>query len=533
MALSTIKRNNQTVDSTSSDYEESRAYWEMVRTMMRGTRAMRKAGQKYLPKFESETLPQYRQRVGNAKYTNIFSDIVKNLADRPFAKEPAIKAVPAIEPLLENIDGQNNHVSIFMAEWFKEAITTGIEWCLVDYATANPWTTDASGVERRKSVAEERQEGARPYCLLVKPEDLIAVYSGMISGQEKIVHARIREIFKVRDEWNEVTVERIRVLNRQPILDANENIVGYEDATYQIWERKDNQAWGIIQEGDIFIKEIALVPLIIGTRETGWLITADMTDCADLQLEYYEQENGLKNVKTLTAYPMLSASGVDPEIDPKTKRPVQVPVGPRAILYGGSPKPGSTVGGDWKWIEFAGTSVNFLKEDLKELAKEIRELGRQPLTASSSNITKETSAFASAKGKSAIRRWAGSLKDAMENVLMYMAMWESVVAEPEVTLNLDDIDEADGDTGMSTVDVMYEKQVISKKTYREEAMRRNILSDNFDPDKEDEQIESEVPDDPSLEDETLGVTLDPNGNPIPDSPSDEDEEDSPAPSPDP
>lgn len=518
MAISRVRTGTATVDSVSTDYENSRAYWEQVRTMMRGTKAMRKAGQLYLPKFESETDKQYRDRLRTAKYTNIFADIVKSLADRPFSKEPTIKAVPAIEPMLENIDGQNNHVSVFMANWFKEAITTGIHWVLVDYAMANPFVTDASGVERRKSVAEERQDGARPYCLLVRPEDVIAVYSGMIAGEEKIVHCRIRECWKERQEWNEIVVEQIRVLNREPIKDTLGNVTGFAEATFTIWERRDGKDWTIIVDAfPITIGEIAMVPLIIGDRETGWLINPDMQDCADLQLEYYEQENGLKNIKSLTAFPMLSADGVNPEIDPKTKAPVKVPVGPRAVLYGGQVQ-GSTIGGSWKFIEPAGTSLTFLKEDLKELAKELRELGRQPLTASSSNITKETSAFASAKGRSAIRRWTGSLKDAMENVLMYMAMWEGVVAEPEVTMNLDDIDEADGDTGMTNVEAMYDKSVISKKTYRLEGMRRGILSDNFDPDTEDEQIEKEVPDDPSLEDETLG--LNPNGIQSPD-PEDE------------
>ena len=98
----------------------------------------------------------------------------------------------------------------------------------------------------------------------------------------------------------------------------------------------------------------------------------------------------------------------------------------------------------------------------------------------------------------------------MENVLMYMAMWEGVAVEPEVVLNLDDLDTADGDTGMANVEKMYETSVISKKTYRMEAQRRGILSDSFDPDKEDKQIEDEVPDDPSLDDQTDALT--PPGN---------------------
>lgn len=493
------------VNTTSSEYDAQLPYWQMTRDMMKGTKAMRLNAHKYLPRFEAESDTDFTSRARTARYTNIFADIVKSLADRPFAKEPVIKANTSIEEMLENIDGQGNHAFVFMADWMRQAITTGIHWCLVDYASINPLITDASGIQRRKSVVEEKQEGARPYCLLVTPEDVIAVYSGMIAGKEYITHCRIKENYKVRNEWKEDTVERVRVLDRKPIVDEKGNIVDFEPATYQIYESKNSRTWELTSEGPIFIEEIAFVPLIIGSRGNGWIIEPDMEDCAYLQLEYFEQENGLKNIKTLTAYPMLSAEGVDPQLDPKTKKPVKAPVGPRAILYGGAPKQGISVGGSWKWLEPSGTSLTFLREDLKELAKELRELGRQPLVASSSNITRETSAFASAKGKAAIRRWAGQLKDAMENVLMYMAMWEGVEDEPEVVLNLDDLDQADGDKGLTDIDKMFTAQVVSKKTYRLEAMRRGTLSDSFEPDKEDAQIEKEAPDDPSLDDETAAL----------------------------
>lgn len=504
------------VNTTSSEYDAQLPYWQMTRDMMKGTKAMRLNARKYLPKFEAEGDDDFLMRARNARYTNIFADIVKSLADRPFAKEPVITANSTLEPMLENIDGQGNHAFVFMADWMRQAITTGIHWCLVDYASVNPFTTDASGVQRRKSVVEERQEGARPYCLLVMPEDVIAVYSGMIAGKEYITHCRIKENYKVRNEWKEDSVERVRVLDRKPIVDKAGNIYDFEPATYAIYESKNSKTWDLVAEGPIYIGEIAFVPLIIGSRGNGWIIEPDMEDCAYLQLEYFEQENGLKNIKTLTAYPMLSAEGVDPQIDPKTKKPAKAPVGPRAILYGGAPKQGISQGGSWKWLEPQGSSLTFLREDLKELAKELRELGRQPLVASSSNITRETAAFASAKGKAAIRRWAGQLKDAMENVLMYMAMWENIADEPEVVLNLDDLDQAEGDKGLTDVDKMFASGVVSKKTYRLEAMRRGTLSDSFDPDKEDAQIEKEAPDDPSLDDETGAIV--PPGKKLPGEP---------------
>jgi hypothetical protein len=44
-----------------------------------------------------------------------------------------------------------------------------------------------------------------------------------------------------------------------------------------------------------------------------------MRDAADLQIESYQAESGLKYARTLTAYSMLGANGIQPDLDPEGK----------------------------------------------------------------------------------------------------------------------------------------------------------------------------------------------------------------------
>ena len=499
----------QKIDSTSSDYQNSRDYWLKVSTMLAGTQAMRDA--KYLPRFLTEDDAAYKERNDNARFTNLFGDIVDNLAARPFSKEIKIDKLDSnFEKYMEDIDGMKNHVHRWASTWFKNGVAYGIEWAFVDYTRTNPMTVGADGTPRRKTISEERTSGARPYANRVKAIDVLAVYSAFINGVEKFVHVRMRETSVEVIDYEEVTVERIRELNRAPILDELGNIKGYAAPTWVIWKKMvkgkgKTLTWHIEDQGVLSIGEIPLVPFIVGERDVGWHVVAAMNDVVDLQMEYFEEENGLKNLKKLTAFPMLTASGVAPPMETvklddgtTTTRPMKAPVGPRAVLYAPANDISGTAG-EWKFIEPAGTSLNFLSGDLDKLEKQVRELGGQPLTANSGNLTVVTTAFAANKGNAAIQNWALDFKDALENVLMYMAMWESA-PEPTVEIPLDFSLEFDDNKTFDQVVKMRENGDLSRGTMWKEAQRRKILSDEFDADTEEDAIEDELPGEAEIDD---------------------------------
>lgn len=488
-------------NTTSGDYDAMSPYWKMIDSILGGTEAMRKAGATYLPKFPNEGLGDWKYRLANSVFTNIYSDIVSGLSAKPFAEECTLEdaATQQFKDLADDIDGRGNSLHVFAGETFFWGVNYAIDWILVDYPKAQ-YTSP-----RPLSIADEKAQGLRPYWVKVPATKMNAVYSACVNGKEIFVHARISEIVRERLGFYEVSIERIRIFNRDPIIDQFNRVVGYQPATYEVWEKQSlsgavtstANAWQIVEQGPITIGIIPIVPFITGKRiGSSWQFIPVMRDCAWTQIELYQAETGLKSLKELTAFPMLTGNGVAP---PGIKEP-QIKVGGRAILYAPPVGEGSRGHGEWKYIEPQATSLKFLADEIDRIEKQMRELGRQPLTANSGNLTVVTTAFAAQKGNSAVQQWALNLKDALEQAMYITALWLGQSDSPDVKVYTDFSVDADDDKGIEWLMDMAKRGRLSTKTEWEEAQRRNVLSPDFDPDKEDQQIASEAPPPPTAAD---------------------------------
>lgn len=451
---------------------------------MGGVKAMRAAKEKYLPKFEVEAQDEYDLRVKHAKMTNVFRDIVENLAQRPFGKEVAISdgAPSDIVDFIEDVDGRGNNLHVFASDTFFSGIANAVDWILVDYTKDVP-----EGATR----AVEAEIGARPYWRKYDAKSVLAAYSDQIAGKEEFTHVRLAESSVVRDGFGEKRKNRVRVFNREP-LDGG----GYSPATVTLWEENDDaneDQWIIIEpESPISIGIIPLVPFISGRRiGSSWVFHPPMKDAADLQIELYQQENGLKNAKTYSAFPMLAGNGISAPLDDKGQ-PASLVVGPKTVLFGGRSETGQ--GGSWSFIEPSATSLRFLADDIKETILQLRELGRQPLTAQSGNLTVVTTAFAAQKGNAAIHAWALNLKDALENALDLTAMWLNVDGKTEVMIDTDfDLGFGD-DASFAQVLSMYQEGLISREAVIHEAKRRGLLDPSYDGDDDLESLLGDMDD---------------------------------------
>jgi len=511
-------------DTKSSDHIAMEGFWTQVATIMGGAAAMREAGETYLPKFPNETEADYEYRRENAKFTNIYADIVNTLASKPFGEEVGLtddSASDAIKALIEDIDGRGNHLHVFAANCFFAGINDAVSWILVDYTKARQ---RADG--RPLSVVDERNQGLRPYWVHIPASRMLAVYTDVIRGKETFVHARISESFVRRNGFDEVAIERVRVLNREPIYEALDDgtvtdvVVDYAPATFEVWQktgtsRGNATGWSIVESGQVTLGEIALAPFITGRRiEGSWRFTPPMRDAADLQIEHYQQETALKSIKELTAFPMLAGNGVAPAMD--NGKPAPVPVGPRAVLYA-PPSGDQGAHGEWTFIEPTAESLKFLAESIDATERQLRELGRQPLMTTS-GITVVAASFASQKASSVLKAWALGLKDAMEQALKLTAKWLSDPSEPTINWNLEDLDLALNDKdGQTTLTEARKNGDLSQETYWAELQRRSVLSADFDADEERTRLEDEMPD-PDSEDDIRSALppVDPQAPPEPD-----------------
>jgi len=502
------------------DIQAARPYLDKVTAVLDGAEAIRKAGQAYLPKMVQETDVDYKYRLNNAKFTNIFRDIIENLASKPFAEEVQLSdegASDRIKALVEDIDGRGNNLHVFAASTFFSGLANAVDWILVDYTQA----VNTTG--RVLTAAEEQAQGLRPYWVHVPQTRMIAAYSGTVGGKEVPVHIRFREDVTVRSGYGEVTKERVRIFDRAPIMMGN-RVVGYSPATWSLMQKKENAAglglpdWEQIGGGAVDIGIIPMVPFVTGRRKgSGYRFQPMLNDALDIQIEHYQQETGLKSIKELTAYAMLAGNGVAPAMEGGKVAPV--PVGPRSVLYA-PPSGESGNHGEWVWIEPSAENIRFLAEDVKNTEKQLREIGRQPLTADSGNLTVITTAFAAQKGNSAIKAAALNLKDALEQAFVMTSKWLKEDATSEVRIYTDfDVGNGDAATDQAALTAMRENGDLSRETLWEERKRRGTLSADFDPERERERLIEEMPD-PDSGDDLTSALPDPQNDPV-DDPADD------------
>lgn len=452
-------------------------YWDKVSAIVTGLSAMRAAGTDYLPKFKAEEKEDYEVRLGMSKFTNIYRDVLEGLATKPFEEEITLiggddKIPEEIKSFVEDVDGSGNNLSMFSALTFFNGINYAIDWIFVDYPTIE------QGVVMNRAEAKKRN--IKPFWSHVLAKNVLEVRTEIIGSKEVINYIRIHE--------PDVTGKDGYVREFQKTGD----VVSWK--LYNI-----SEAIPVVEkEGVLSIPVIPLVPFMTGRRDgKSFKFFPAMQDAADLQITLYQNESALEYIKNLACYPMLAANGMKPTKD-AAGNPEKVAIGPMRVLYGVPDGAGGH--GTWQYIEPAANSMEFLKKDISATKQDLRELGRQPLTALSTQLTTVTTSIAAGKARSAVTAWALGLKDTLENALVITAMWmKNETYDPEVNVYTGFDNVLDDGSDLEALATARENRDISQQTYLFELKRRKVLSPEFNYQDELKRILNEIPSDDGID----------------------------------
>lgn len=461
----------------SADSAYMKPHWDRVDAIVAGIDAMRDGD--FMQRFTAEDEPDFTFRRNCSKMTNVYRDIVEGLASKPFEKEVNFtkdgnKAVPQdLIDFIEDVDGSSNNLTVFAGETFFNGINSAVDWIFIDYEKSDG---------KIVTIADRKERGLRPYWSHVLGRNILDAQSKVINGKETLTYIKIYE---------PGSPDRVRIFTR-----AEDGTVSWQLYKYDDTATTGTTRFVIEDEGTLSINVIPLVPFITGRREgRSWRMNPPMKDAADLQVELFLQESGLKFAKILTAYPMLAANGITPPKGPDGKPLYSVAVGPNRVLWSTMDASGKV--GSWEYLEPSAESLKFLAEDIKETIQQIRELGRQPLTAQAGNITVITAAVAAGKAASAVKVWALKLKDALENALKITCLYYGIditTYDPTVDVYLEFDEFVDG-KDLESLDADRDRGDISQETLWEEKKRRGVYSEEFSPERERERLLKEVPGD--------------------------------------
>src|SRR5690606_30096105 len=328
------------VAKPSAEVEAMQEDWAMVSALMGGTKAMRAAGEKYLPKWPAEDQDSYDFRLKTSTLTNFYGHTVKTMGSKPFAKAVGMVDMPeAMIPWLENIDTEGRNLHVFAHDVFQAALGHGLSHMLVDYPR----------VEGVRTLADERKAGARPYVVHIHPTSGLGWKSKKVEGREMLTQLRFMESVTEDDgEFGSKSVAQVRVL---------------EPGAWRIYrkvtEGKNAGSWTLYDEGTTTIDFIPLVTVY--TNRTGFMMAKPpLLDIADLNIKHWQSQSDQDSILHVARVPLLAVSGVDgvSEVRVVAKAFMRLPTGAVA-----------------QWVEHSGAAISAGREPLHDLEEQMRVLG--------------------------------------------------------------------------------------------------------------------------------------------------------------
>ncbi len=444
----------------SAVYERMKPRWDMAEALLGGTETMRAAGKTYLPQHDQETDANYATRLSRATLLNMSELALEALVGRPFSKPIVLgKDVPQqIQDWAENFDLQGNNLQAFSRTWFREGWAKGLSHVLVDF----PVVEEPAPGEVR-TLADDRAQNLRPFAVRIRPEAVIAAYSESIDGQERLTHLRLMETTVEQDGWGEVLKQRIRVL---------------EPGSWAVYAPDEkNEEWHLESSGTTPLDIIPLVTFYAGKKEGLHECKPPLMDLMHLNVEHWQSSSDQRNVLTVSRFPILAGSGIGSNDLMK--------VGPNNYMTT------EAADGKWYYVEHSGKAIEAGEKDLERLKDQMAAYGAEFLKRKTGTETATGRALDSAEGMSYLQATSLDFQDALEQVLLFFAMWAKLEEGGSVTVYTTfSIGEGAAQDLEQLLKLRATKD-ISRKAIIDEFQRRGVLSDDFDLDEDQLIIEKE------------------------------------------
>jgi len=446
------------VEIPRKEYVEHQERLDLITSLLGGTKAMKEAGQKFLPKETKESDENYQNRLRRTYLFNafgrtvsylggqVFTQPVKLLADVP----SAIRTTKTQDGYEEDIDLKGSNLDAFLKPVFERGVSDGVSCVLVDY----PQGTYLGTI----SVADEKRIGRRPYWVHLPPSSIIGWKTEIVSGKTLFTQLRIRETEEVDDgQFGVKQVNRIRVLEpRRWTL--------YEE---QKDEQINQMKWVVIGAGPTTLDIIPLAVFMPGKTISALTAEPPLDDLAYMNLAHWQSTSDQMNILHFTRLPILFGRKLtdSDKID-------QIEIGPNRMIHSDS------LEGDLKYVEHTGKSIAEGHMHLIDLETKMAMWGLQLLMPKTGTITATEKALSSGESDSTLKSWALLFTDFIEQCLFFTALYmrEERGGAAEVNTQFRWMQTLDAEVLLRGAQL----RVLPGQLVFEELQRRAIISDQYD-----------------------------------------------------
>jgi hypothetical protein len=447
------------VATQSSAVQAMQADLILAAALMGGTRAMRAAGETYLPKWPNEDAESYKTRLATSVLFPAFKRTVFTLAGKPFSKPltMAEDVPPQLVEWAEDIDLEGRNLHTFAHDLMKCALAQGLCGILVDYPVK------PEGV---RTQADERVAGLRPYFVHIKPEQLIGWISARVAGKWVIRQLRILEtVQEPAGDFATKEVQQVRVLEPG------------KWATYRQDPKKPDE-WILEKQGVTSLAYVPFIP-VYGDREGFMAGKSPLVEVAHMNVEHWQSASDQRTILHVARVPILTIIGID---DDKFQ-----------LTLGASAAVKLPLGGDMKYVEHTGAAITAGQNDLDKLEERMRQAGAELLVVKPMAVTATQVSTENAVGMCALQSIASGLEDAIDSGLQMMADWAGLQEGGHVALFDDYASNNLSDASAQLLVNSQQAGLISKVTTINELKRRGILSAEVKPEDEAAAVEGEGP----------------------------------------
>lgn len=407
------------VETTHADYQSRDDEWRTLRDVLGGSRAVKAAGQRYLPALSGQTqivqpgtgATAYDTYKTRAKFYAMTARTKEALVGTIFHKDLVIEAPADVVEQIADVTLNDTPIEDFAVQALDEVIGMGRYGILVDMPDS------------------ERPNEPRPYWVGYRTEQMVNWRTTSKNGDTYLTMMVLKETYEVVvNEFLTKSYEQYRVLKLSPhkLAAIEDDGLAYVQEIYQK-ARETDKTFVIVKEivPMKWGKPLGFIPfLVIGpTTLSPCPEKPPLSEMAETNLHMYRRSADLEWGRHFTGLPTPVVIGMPPP----TPGTIQAP-----MVIGSSHAWMLPPNADAKYLEFTGQGLSALVEGMKEDKEEMAQLGAELFAADPQSREETLGAVRirhSAKTAS-LKTIARRLGAGLSKCLRWHAWWLGAAAVP-------------------------------------------------------------------------------------------------------
>ncbi|MGB3988622.1 MAG: DUF4055 domain-containing protein, partial [Minisyncoccales bacterium] len=188
----TSKSTDLSVDNKSQSYSSMYQDWKMINDIMAGDRAIKKAGESYIPKLEGQQINQYDAYLSRGVFFNAFARTVQGLTGAITRKSAVVEVPEKLNPVLDSFTQDGSPLDKTIRSITQTILSKGYCGILADLG-----------------------ENDTPYVSIYQPLDIINFKTIKVNGKMTLRMLVLKERVEVENPLNPFEsniTDQIRVL---------------------------------------------------------------------------------------------------------------------------------------------------------------------------------------------------------------------------------------------------------------------------------------------------------------------------------